>query len=103
MVNYYDECFIAIIVRGIRTMLNRWKGCGERARARRPVCRGRLMAVIRLMGAKIPADFNSEDGMGARARPPPCARARRREDSRRRSNERTLEIQLCLHLSRGAK
>lgn len=23
MVNYYDECFIAIIVRGIRTMLNR--------------------------------------------------------------------------------
>lgn len=41
-----------------------------------PVCRGRLMAVIRLMGAKIPADFNSEDGMGARARPPPCARAR---------------------------
>lgn len=28
MVNYYDECFIAIIVRGIRTMLNRWKGWG---------------------------------------------------------------------------
>ena len=23
MVNYYDECFIAIILRGIRTMLNR--------------------------------------------------------------------------------
>lgn len=99
MVNYYDECFIAIIVRGIRTMLNRWKGGGERARAWRPVCRGRLMAVIRLMGAKIPADFNSEDGMAARARPTPHSRVRWREDSWRRSNERTLEIQLC----RGAK
>lgn len=35
MVNYFDECFIAIIVRGIRTMLNRWKGVGSwKARAR---------------------------------------------------------------------
>lgn len=61
------------------------------------------MAVIRLMGAKIPADFNSEDGIGARARPPPRVHVRQREDSRRRSNERTLEIRLCLHLSQGAK
>lgn len=27
------------------------------------------MAVIRLMGAKIPADFYSDDGAAARARP----------------------------------
>lgn len=27
------------------------------------------MAVIHLMGAKIPTDFNSKDGIGARAHP----------------------------------
>lgn len=61
------------------------------------------MAIIHLMGAKIPADFNSKDGMGARACP-----SERVWDGEEGLGEEgvmntTRKIRLHLHLSRGAK
>lgn len=55
------------------------------------------------MGAKIPTDFNSKDGIGARAHPGGRVLRWRGRTRRGRSNERTLKIRLHLHLSRGAK